>query len=386
MVVTSGECVRVLVVGAGLSGAVIARVLAEAGVASTVLEARDHVAGNCHTERDAETGILVHLHGPHIFHTDDDEVWSFVNRFARFRPFVNRVKATVGARVYSLPINLHTINQFFCKSFRPEEARAFIAAQADGGNADPASFEGEALRLLGRPLYEAFLKGYTVKQWGMAPTDLPASILKRLPLRFNYDDNYFFHRHQGMPEAGYTAMVAAMLDHPLIELRLAAPFRAQGAGAWRHVFYSGPLDGYFDHGLGRLRYRTLDFERFTDLGDHQGCAVMNYPDAEVPFTRVTEHKHFAPWEEHAATVCYREYSRDCGPGDLPYYPIRLVADQALLAAYEARARELRGVTFVGRLGTYRYLDMDQTIREGLDAARRFLRAGAAMPAFAADGV
>lgn len=376
--------VRVLVVGAGLSGAVIARVLAEAGVATVVLEARDHVAGNCHTRRDPETGVLVHIYGPHIFHTDDDEVWAYVNRFARFRPFVNRVKATVQGRVYSLPVNLLTINQFFGRCFRPEEARAFLAGQAEGGEGPAESFEAEALRLVGRPLYEAFFRGYTEKQWGIAPTDLPASILKRLPLRFDYDDNYFFHRHQGMPEEGYSAMVEGILDHPLIELRLGAAFRAGSAGEWRHVFYSGPLDGYFDHALGRLGYRTLDFQRFTDRGDHQGCAVMNYPDRAVPWTRVTEHKHFAPWERHEATVCFREYSRACGPEDTPFYPIRLVADQGLLRAYVARAREERGVTFVGRLGTYRYLDMDVTIREALDAARTFLRAGGAMPVFAVD--
>lgn len=376
--------VRVLVVGAGLSGAVIARVLAEAGVASVVQEARDHMAGNCHTARDAQTGVMVHRHGPHIFHTDDDEVWSFVGRFARFRPYLHRVKATVGAAVYTLPINLHTINQFFGRSFRPEEARAFIAAEAEGRVGEPVTFEDQALRMVGRRLYEAFLEGYTRKQWGLAPEALPASILKRLPLRFSYEDNYFFHRHQGMPEAGYTDMVAAMLDHPLIEARLGSPFRAEEAGEWRHVFYSGPLDGYFDHSLGRLGYRTLDFEWFTDVGDHQGCAVMNYPDAHVPYTRVVEHKHFAPWESHAETVCHRELARDCGPRDLPYYPIRLVADQALLRAYLARARALQGVTFVGRLGTYRYLDMDVSIREALDAARMFLARGAAMPAFAVE--
>ncbi|PLL13687.1 UDP-galactopyranose mutase [Tabrizicola sp. TH137] len=377
---------RVLVVGAGLSGAVIARGLAEAGIASVVQEARAHVAGNCHTRRDDETGVMVHVYGPHIFHTDDDEVWAYVNRFARLRPYVNRVKAVVGGAVYALPINLHTINQFFGRCFRPEEARAFIAAQAEPGEGEAASFEAQALRMVGRPLYEAFLKGYTVKQWGIAPEALPAAILKRLPLRFSYNDNYFFHRHQGMPEEGYTAMVARMLDHPLIEVRLCAPFRAGEAGDWRHVFYSGPLDGFFGHDLGRLGYRTLDFERFTDRGDHQGCAVMNYPDASIPWTRVTEHMHFAPWESHERTVCYREYSRACGPGDTPFYPIRLVADQALLRAYVARAREVRGVTFVGRLGTYRYLDMDVTIREALDAARAFLRVGGEMPSFVVDPI
>ena len=201
--------VEILIVGAGFSGAVIGRQLAEAGHRITILEARDHVAGNCHTERDPETGVMVHRYGPHIFHTDDDGVWDYVNRFARFRPYRHRVRPTVGGRVYSLPMNLLTINQFFGRSFRPDEARAFIAAQADRSIAEPRNFEEQALRFVGRELYEAFFKGYTEKQWGCAPAELPASILKRLPLRFNYDDNYFSHAFQGMPEDGYTALVRA---------------------------------------------------------------------------------------------------------------------------------------------------------------------------------
>jgi UDP-galactopyranose mutase len=376
---------RVLMVGAGLSGAVTGRLLAEAGHAVTVVDARDHVAGNCHTTRDPETGVLVHAYGPHIFHTDDAEVWDYVNRFETFRPYRNRVKTTARGAVYSLPVNLHTINQFFGKTFRPDEARAFIESLADTTIAEPANFEEQALRFIGRDLYAAFFEGYTRKQWGCDPKDLPASILKRLPVRFNYDDNYFFHRFQGMPEGGYTAMVTRILDHPGIDLHLNTRFDPKDAGGWDHVFWSGPLDGWFGYDEGRLGYRTLDFERFTYQGDWQGCAVMNYGDAEVPFTRITEHKHFAPWEVHEGSVLYREYSRACGPDDIPYYPIRLVAEKALLARYVDRARALEGVTFMGRLGTYRYLDMDVTIREALDTGRAFLAAVAAgrrMPAFA----
>jgi len=369
-----------LVVGAGLSGAVIARELAEAGQRVTVCEARDHLAGNCHTERDRETGVLVHRYGPHVFHTDDAEVWDHVRRFETFRPYAHRVRATVAGRVYALPINLHTINQFFGRAMGPAEARRFLAGLAEGGDAAPASFEAQALRWVGRDLYEAFLEGYTRKQWGCAPDTLPAAILKRLPLRFDYDDRYFSHRFQAMPVGGYTAMVARMLDHPRIDVHLRTPVTRAGAGRWEHVFHSGPLDAYFDHALGRLGYRTLDFERFIANGDHQGCAVMNYPDADVPFTRITEHKHFAPWERHEATVCYREYPRACGPGDIPFYPIRLVAEKRMLAAYADLAAREENVTFVGRLGTYRYLDMDVTIREALDAARAFLARGARAPA------
>jgi len=370
---------KILIIGAGLSGAVIGRALAEAGHHIQILEARDHIAGNCYTERDAETDVLIHTYGPHIFHTDDEEVWNYVNHYTTFKPFVNRVKTTSGGAVYSLPINLHTINQFFDKTLRPEEARDFIETQADTSITDPQSFEEQALRFVGADLYEAFFKGYTQKQWGCSPRDLPASILKRLPVRFNYDDNYFAHRFQGMPENGYTPLVAGILDHPNIEVHLETTFTGDTGDA-DHVFYSGPLDGYFNHQLGRLGYRTLDFERFTHTGDYQGCAVMNYGEESVPFTRITEHKHFSPWESHEGSVLYREFSRAAEPGDIPYYPIRMMDEKAMLADYVALAQDTSGVTFVGRLGTYRYLDMDVTIREAMDTAAVFL-SGAPMPAF-----
>ncbi len=359
--------------GAGLSCAVIARELAEAGHRVTVFDTRAHVAGNCHTERDAKSGVLLHVYGPHIFHTDDEEVWTLVNRYMPFKPYVNRVKATTGGRVYSLPINLLTINQFFGKTFSPSEARAFIESRADRSITEPQSFEEQALRFIGRELYEAFFKGYTLKQWDVDPKRLPASILKRLPVRFNYDDNYFFHRFQGMPEDGYTTMVQRMLDHPNISVHLGEALAATDAKRFDHVYWSGPLDGYFGFDEGRLPYRTLDFERFEGEGDVQGCAVMNYTDASVPYTRITEHKHFAPWESNAHSVCYREFSRACRPGDIPYYPVHLTEGDLLLQRYQARANAERGVTFVGRLGTYRYMDMDVTIRAALDVARAALR-------------
>ncbi|WP_282152203.1 UDP-galactopyranose mutase [Ruegeria atlantica] len=359
-----------LMVGAGLSGAVIGRQLAEQGHDVTVVDSRDHIGGNCHTERDADTDVMVHVYGPHIFHTDDEEVWQYVNQYAKFLPYKNRVKTTSRGQVYSLPVNLHTINQFFGKTMRPDEARAFITEeQADTSITDPQSFEEQAMRFVGRDLYEAFFKGYTIKQWGCHPSELPASILKRLPVRFNYDDNYFFHKFQGMPENGYTDMIGGILDHPGITVKLNTMFDRNMADGFDHVFYSGPLDGYFDYELGRLGYRTLDFERFTYDGDYQGCAVMNYGEEEVPFTRITEHKHFSPWETHDGSVCYREFSRAAGPDDIPYYPIRQVKEKALLSEYVALAEETQNVTFVGRLGTYRYLDMDVTIREALETAR-----------------
>jgi UDP-galactopyranose mutase len=377
----------VLIVGAGLSGAVIGRELAEAGHAVKIIDRRSHIAGNCHTERDTATGVMVHVYGPHIFHTNDEEVWAYVNRHMPFMPYVNRVKTTSRDKVYSLPINLHTINQFFGKTLRPDEAKDFITSLSDPSIGEPVTFEDQALKFVGRDLYEAFFEGYTRKQWGCSPADLPASILKRLPVRFNYDDNYFSHKFQGMPEHGYTEMVAGILAHDNIEVELERDFSRAEAGDFAHVIYSGPLDGYFDYELGRLGYRTLDFEQFRYEGDYQGCAVMNYGDADIPHTRITEHKHFSPWESHEGSICYREFSRECGPDDTPYYPIRLSGEQALLSDYVALARREKGVTFVGRLGTYRYLDMDVTIREALDTARTCLAniaAGSPMPVFSVE--
>lgn len=375
---------RILTVGAGLSCAVIARTLADNGYAVDVVEERAHVAGNCHTVRDTETGVLVHVHGPHIFHTSDEEAWAYVNQFGRFQPYVTRVKATVAGRVYSLPINLHTINQFFGSALGPEEARKFISAKGDNFSKEIRSFEDQALKFLGRELYESFFKGYPIKQWGHHPSELPASVLKRLPIRFNYDDNYFDHRYQGIPVDGYTKMVERMLDNPLIKVSLGRKVTQSEIKGYDHVFCSAPLDGWFDYSLGRLGYRTLRFEKEVASGDFQGCAVMSYPDETVPFTRITEHKHFTPDEEFDRTIYFREYSDFCGPKDTPYYPIRLVEEKKLLADYVELASSQNGITFVGRLGTYRYLDMDVTVTEALAVADTFMRATdkhARMPTF-----
>jgi len=352
--------------GAGLSCAVIARALAQDGHHITILESRPHIGGNCHTKRDSDTGVMVHEYGPHIFHTNDSEVWTYVNKFAPFVPFVNRVKATTKGRVYSLPINLLTINQFFGTTMTPDEAKAFIQSRADTSISTPQNFEEQALKFIGPELYEAFFKGYTRKQWGLEPTEIPASILKRLPVRFNYDDNYFAHQFQGMPKHGYTDMIEKMLDHPNIDVHLSTPFNPAATGDYDHVFWSGPIDSYFQHRFGRLQYRTLDFQREVGVGDVQGCAVMNYTDENVPYTRVTEHKHFSPWENHEGSVLFREYSRACGEGDIPYYPIHRSTGDDLLETYQHAAHAETNVTFIGRLGTYRYMDMDVSIRAAMD--------------------
>ena len=366
---------NICIVGAGFSGAVIARELAEKGHRVVVVDERAHIGGNCHTERDGRTGVMLHVYGPHIFHTDNERVWKYINRFGTMMPYVNRVKAVAGGRVYSLPINLHTINQFFDRAMSPSEAESFIKQLARRDISEPANFEEQGKALLGDDLYKAFFYGYTKKQWGVEPTELPASILKRLPVRFNYDDNYFKHKYQGMPKDGYTAIVRNILDVDLVDVRLGERYEdVCGTFAFDHLIYTGPLDRYFGYELGRLGYRTLDFEKFYVEGDYQGNAVINYCDEEVPFTRISEHMHFAPWEagQRQQSVCYREFSRSCEGEDIPYYPIRLANEKAMLKDYVDRARNEENVTFIGRLGTYRYLDMDVTIAEALEMSDRFL--------------
>ena len=383
---------RVAIAGAGFSGAVIARQLAEAGYLVDVFDTRPHVAGNCHTARDDRTGVMLHVYGPHIFHTSNQRVWDYVRRFGEFVPFVNRVKAIAGGRVFSLPLNLLTINQFFGRTFSPKEAEAFfgeIGERGQPGDLPPANFEEQALHLMGPGLYEAFFKGYTTKQWGMSPTLLPASILKRLPVRFNYDDNYYASQYQGIPREGYTAVVHRLLDHPAISLTLNTRLDRSAADDYDHVFCSGPIDAWFGYSDGRLGYRTLDFVREDHEGDFQGNAVVNYGDLAVPWTRISEHKHFAPWESHGKTVVFKEYSRLCGESDTPYYPIRLTEEKALLTRYVELARAQPNVTFVGRLGTYRYIDMHITIAEALDTAEHFMRcrkSGDPMPSFTVEPI
>ncbi|MBZ7673464.1 UDP-galactopyranose mutase [Klebsiella grimontii] len=375
---------NILIVGAGFSGAVIARQLAEQGHRIRIIDQRDHIGGNSYDARDPQTDVMVHVYGPHIFHTDNETVWNYVTQHAEMMPYVNRVKATVNGQVFSLPINLHTINQFFAKTCSPDEARALIAEKGDSSIQEPKTFEEQALRFIGKELYEAFFKGYTIKQWGMEPSQLPASILKRLPVRFNYDDNYFNHRFQGMPKLGYTKMIESIANHENITIELQQSFNPEEREKYDHVFYSGPLDAFYSYQYGRLGYRTLDFEKFTWQGDYQGCAVMNYCSLDVPYTRITEHKYFSPWETHEGSVCYKEYSRECGEKDIPYYPIRQMGEMALLDKYLSLAESEKNMTFVGRLGTYRYLDMDVTIAEALNTAEKYLSSldnHEAMPVF-----
>lgn len=386
---SGAETPRILIVGAGLSGAVLARVLAEGGVRCVVFEERPYVAGHCFTERDRETGVMVHRHGPHTLHTDDAEIWAFVERFTTIHPYRHVKAARVGDELFPLPINLQTLNQFFRRALTPASARNLVAEEVAASNqgigGSPANFEEAALSKIGRKLYEAFYRGYTIKQWGVEPRELPAYVFGRLPIRFNYDQNYFHHSRQGQPVGGFTPMIEKILDHANIELHLSRPFDAEAdRSAYRHVFYSGPIDRFFGWRHGRLAYRTLRFDEERLSGDAQGCSVINYCDEAVPYTRVTEHKHFSAWEKPEGTVVSYEYSADCGPNDNPYYPIRLARDRAQFSTYMAGAEATQGVTFIGRLGTYRYIDMDVAIREAMTAGAATLAAlkdGVEIPAF-----
>jgi len=361
-----------LIVGSGFTGAVIGRELAKAGHLVKIIDQRSHVAGNCHTVRDCKTEVMEHVYGPHIFHTDNEQVWDYLTSFGTMMPYINRVKTTYNNNVYSLPINLHTINQFYNKSLSPSQAKDFISQISDSSIDEPHNFEEQALKFIGEGLYDAFFKGYTIKQWGIDPKELPASILKRLPVRFNYDDNYFSHKFQGIPKNGYTEIVERILEHENIHVSIGTPFDKQMLSDFDHVIWTGKLDEWFDFSEGNLSYRTLKFDKHYHDGDFQGTAVMNYGDINVPYTRISEHKHFTPWEQHSQTIYFKEYSSSCGPNDIPYYPVRLVNDKELLRKYFALADNSKGVTFAGRLGSYRYMDMDVTIKEALELSNELI--------------
>lgn len=373
----------VLIVGAGLSGSVIARTLAEAGFNVDIIEQRAQVSGNCYSSRDPDSNIMIHHYGPHIFHTNNEEVWSFINQYAEIEPYFNRVKALTQGKIFSLPINLQTLNQFFNKTLLPNDARDFIDDLGDNSIRFPESFEQQIQRFIGKDMYEAFFKGYAIKQWGIPPSLLPASIVRRLPIRFDYNDAYYNHRYQGMPKQGFHRLVENILDHKNIRVHLQQAFNKQDSHGYQHIFYSGGLDSYFNYEDGRFNYRTIDVESFSSAGDYQGTEIMHYCDENVPYTRIIEYKYFTPWEKYSTTVYHKEYIRDCNDNDEPYYPVRILC-MPTLKKYVSLAKQEQRITFIGRLGTYRYLDMDVAISEALHCARVFIGAvetNAPMPAF-----
>lgn len=358
-----------LIVGAGLYGAVFAREAADRGKKVLVIDRRPHIAGNVHTEK--INGILVHRYGAHIFHTNSPEVWTYVNRFASFNRFTNAPVANFRGELYSLPFNMYTFNKMW-GVVTPDEAAAKIAEQRGEITGEPRNLEEQAISLVGRDIYEKLIKGYTEKQWGRPCTELPSFIIRRLPVRFTFDNNYFNSLYQGIPVGGYTKMVSRMLSGT--EIRLNEDYLADRHGfdsLADHVIYTGPLDAFFDYRLGRLEYRSLRFENeHLEIGNYQGNAVINYTDREVPFTRIIEHKWFEFGRDEdgndlPTTMISREYPAEWKPGDEPYYPINDRKNNDLAEAYRKLAAGESRVIFGGRLGDYRYYDMDAVIEQAL---------------------
>jgi UDP-galactopyranose mutase len=362
---------RLVVAGSGFFGATIAeRAAHELGLPVLVIERREHVGGNSHSEADPATGIELHRYGTHIFHTSSEEIWRYANRFADFNNFRLRVFSRVAGRTYSLPINLTTINRFFGMDMTPAEAERFIAAEVEKeGILSPGNLEEAAIARVGRSLYEAFIKGYTAKQWETDPALLPVETIRRLPIRFSMNDFYFSDRYEGVPLEGYGALFSRLLASPRIRVITGCDFfdlrESLNPGAL--IVFSGAIDRFFDYRLGALGWRTLDHEiERLPVEDYQGTAVINFPGQETPFTRIHEFKHLHPERRRSdSTVIMREYSRFARRGDEPFYPIGRREDKRLYEDYRALAQGRPNVIFGGRLGSYRYLDMHQAIGSAL---------------------
>ena len=354
-----------LIVGAGLFGSVFAREATDKGYSCLVIDRRGHIAGNAYCED--VCGIPVHTYGAHIFHTSDKKIWEYVNRFTEFNNFVNSPIAVYKDELYNLPFNMNTFSKMW-NIRTPQEAKEKIeAAKLEAKVENPKNLEEQAVSLVGKDIYEKLVKGYTEKQWGRDCKDLPAFIIKRLPVRFTYDNNYFNDRFQGIPEKGYTEMTAKILEG--IEVRTGVDYlknREEYRGLAKKVIYTGALDEYFDYCYGNLEYRMVRFEQETlDTDNYQGNAVVNYTEREIPYTRIIEHKHFYPGLKTEQTVISKEYPAEWHPGEEPYYPINDEKNAALYAKYRELADREEGVIFGGRLGEYKYYDMDKVIASAL---------------------
>ncbi|GAM46712.1 UDP-galactopyranose mutase [Nocardia seriolae] len=393
--VTVASPFDLIVVGSGFFGLTIAERTANLlGKRVLVVERRYHLGGNAYSEPDPETGIEIHKYGAHLFHTSNKRVWDYVNEFTEFTNYQHRVFGLHKGQAYPLPMGLGMISQFFGRYYSPDEARALIAEQsAEIASGEVTNLEEKGISLIGRPLYEAFIRDYTAKQWQTDPKELPANIITRLPVRYTFDSRYFNDTYEGLPKDGYTAWLSKMAENDLIEVRLDTDWfevrdeiRAQNPDA--PVVYTGPLDHYFDYAEGELGWRTIDFEtEVLETGDFQGIPVMNYNDADVPFTRIIEPRHFHPERDYPTdkTVIMREFSRFAQTGDEPYYPINTPEDRAKVLAYRERAKAETAsnkVLFGGRLGTYQYLDMHMAIGAALsmfdNVLRPHLESGAAL--------
>lgn len=359
-----------LIVGAGFAGSVLAeRLASQHGARVLLIDRRDHVGGNAYDEPNAD-GILYHKYGPHIFHTNSEQVWDYLSQFTEWRPYEHRVRALVRDQLVPIPINRTTLNALFGLDLRTdEEAADYLASRAEPVE-DIKTSEDVVINAIGRELYELFFQGYTRKQWGLDPSELDKQVTSRIPTRTNTDDRYFSDTYQAIPLHGYTKMFEKMLDHPLIEKRLGTDFRDLKDRAHEiadHIIYTGPIDEYFDFRFGKLPYRSLKFDHQTLNEEwHQPVAVVNYPSPDVPYTRISEYKHLTGQQSPVTTITYEYPSAE---GD-PYYPIPRPENQQLFKKYEALADETEGVTFVGRLATYRYYNMDQIVGQALATFRR----------------
>ena len=369
---------KYIVVGAGFFGSVMAeRIASVLNAKVLVIDKRNHIGGNCWSDIEAQTGVEVHRYGSHIFHTSEKRTWDYITKFSPFNNYRHRVLTRHKGQVYSMPINLFTINQFYKQNFTPEQARIFLEKEiAKYANQNPLNFLEKGISLIGKPLFDAFVAGYSAKQWQMDLAKLPASTIARLPVRFSFNDRYFDDLYEGIPVDGYGKIFERMLAHKNIEVKLGVDFFSfkDQIPADCKIIYTGPIDRYFNYQLGTLGWRTLRFETENlDLTDFQGTTVMNEADANVEYTRIHEFKHYHP--ERAPlpkTTIFREYSLFAKEGDDPYYPIGGVADKNLYAQYSELAQKEKNVIFGGRLGQYKYLDMHQVISLALDSANRLL--------------
>ncbi len=363
---------KILIVGAGFSGAVFARLATDAGHSISIIDRRNHIGGNCYSYTDKETGVEVHKYGPHIFHTNDKKVWDFINRYTDFNRYINRVKAITNGSVYSLPINLGTINQYFGKTFNPDQAKNFIEKKRIN-KSNINNLQDYVINSIGEELYEAFYKKYSLKQWGVDPREIALSTGKRLPIRYNYNDNYFNDRYQGIPKDGYTVIFNRLLDSKNIKVMLGHDFN-EYCYNWRENFdflvYSGSIDEYFDFECGELPYRTVTFKEIRGR-EIQGNAVINYTDDSVDFTRIHEHKWFTPEKSFERSVAFKEYASSTTSKYNPYYPIRNKENDKIFSEYKSLSLKEKNVIFLGRLAEYKYYDMHQVIASSMHKFKKF---------------